>query len=108
MSDFTDNFQSGEGAAFVSDIAKLVNEGIIAPDVIITLGGCRNGASPENAMDSDDPTTLKWAKSRNPMNIAQALSKALPKATIIANRTQVNASKGLNAPVIYKNGEEVK
>ena len=108
MSDFADNFQSGDGAAFISDLVKLVDEGIIAPDVTITLGGCRNGALPENAMDSDDPTTLKWANSKNPTNIAQALSKALPKATIIANRTQVNASKGLNDPVTYKNGEEVK
>jgi len=107
MSDYNKDFKAGGEAAFISDLVKLVEEGIIAPDVHITLGGCRNGALPDNAADSNDPTTILWAKSKNPTNIAQALSKALPQATITANRTQVNASKGLNEPVTYRNGLEV-
>ena len=108
MKSLSSNFTPGNEAAYISDIVSLVNEGIIASDVNIVLGGCLNGARPSNVpVNTEDATARAWA-SRGMENFAKALSKALPNATITANRTQVDASKGLNSPVVYKNGEEVR
>lgn len=52
----------------------------------ITPGGCYNGAQAGDPINKKDSTSVAW------------------EASVIANRTQVNASKGLNAPVIYQGG----
>ena len=40
--------------------------------------------------------------------IAYYFSKLLPKATVIANTTNVNSGVGLDRPVMYKNGVYIK
>ena len=106
VSDFISGFRSGKEAAFIADLKKLVDEGLMAEDVTIVLGGCNSGANPNNHKNSTNVNTKAWANSKDPINIAQAISKALPKATVIANRTSVDSGVGLDNAVIYKNGVE--
>ena len=106
VSDFISGFKPGKEAAFITDLKKLVDEGLMAEDVTIVLDGCNRGADPNNHKNSTNVNTKAWANSKDPINIAQAISKALPKATVIANRTGVDSDVGLDNIVIYKNGVE--
>ena len=93
------------------DIVALMNEGIIAKDVTITLCGCLNGATSEKVPATAEKVSLYWAKiyrGKNPQNIAWYFSILMPEATVIANTTQVDSGFGLNSPVMYKHGEIVK
>jgi hypothetical protein len=57
---------------------------------------------------STDAVTVSWKKEntgkQHAENFAYVLSKALPKATVIADRAQVNSGKGLSLPAMYQNG----
>ena len=59
-----------------------------------------------------EPVTRQWqlenGKLKQPKNIAYYFSKLLPKATVIANTTNVNSGVGLDRPVMYKNGVYIK
>lgn len=105
----------GKDKAFIEDIAGLVKKGCIAPDVIITLGGCLTGALTRDVPPKAEPFSLVW-KDKNmqtylppkyipPENFACILSKALPNATIVANRAQTDSGIGLKIPVMYQNGD---
>ena len=111
VSNVSEGFSAGKNAAFISDIQGLVADGIIADDVTITLAGCLLGANPENVPGDANSSAKAWAAnnqgSSNPANFAQLLSEALPNATIIANRDQVDSGVGMESPVMYKNGQVV-
>lgn len=102
----------GKDVVYVEDFKTLVNEGIIAEDVTITLCGCLNGATYDKVpSDAKDLVEIYWAKinkNAQPKNIAWYFSKMLPSATIIANTTRVDTGFGLNSPVMYKNGVIIK
>lgn len=104
-------WSNGKNIAYVDDIVTLMNEGIIAKDVTITLCGCLNGATSEKVPATAEKVSLYWAKinrGKNPKNIAWYFSILMPEATVIANTTQVDSGFGLNSPVMYKHGEIVK
>lgn len=102
----------GKDVAYVEDFKTLVDEGIIAEDVTITLCGCLNGATWDKVpTDAKDYVEKYWAKinqGKQPKNIAWYFSMFLPSATIIANTTRVDTGFGLNSPVMYKNGVKLK
>ena len=99
-------------AAYVSDIINLVKAKIISDDVTITLCGCLNGAGEFLISEKMESVTKQWqlenGKLKEPKNIAYYFSKLLPKATVIANTTNVDSGVGLDIPVIYRNGVYTK
>lgn len=97
----------GKKAAYVDELEILVHEGIISPNVTITLHGCLNGATGGAVPSGAEKVSLWWKKENKEglENIAWYISKIIPQGTVIANRTQVDSGKGLNAPVMYRNGE---
>lgn len=101
----------GWNVAYVDDLARLVLDGIVAEDVTIILCGCLNGGRGETVPEKAEAVSQKWAEEnmgKKPKNIAWYISKAIPKATVIANRTQVDSGKGLNRPIMYRNGEIIE
>ncbi|MBO5690817.1 MAG: hypothetical protein J6R96_03040, partial [Spirochaetaceae bacterium] len=94
----------GGKAAYVDELKLLVDEGIISPDVTITLHGCLNGATGGTVPSGAEKVTLWWKEENkeSPENIAWYISKIIPQGSVIANRTQVDSGKGLNAPVMYR------
>lgn len=105
-------WKPNKDVAYVNDIINLVNAKIIADDVTITLCGCLNGAEEFSISEKMEPVTRQWqlenGKLKQPKNIAYYFSKLLPKATVIANTTNVNSGVGLDRPVMYKNGVYIK
>ena len=105
-------WKPNKDVAYVSDIINLVNAKIIADDVTITLYGCLNGAEEFSISEKMEPVTRQWqlenGKLKQPKNIAYYFSKLLPRATVIANTTNVNSGVGLDRPVMYKNGVYIK
>lgn len=99
----------GKEAAYVDELGLLVQEGVVSPDVTITLHGCLNGAVGDAVPRGSEKVSLWWKKENKEglENIAWYISKVIPQGTIIANRTQVDSGKGLNAPVMYRNGEDM-
>ena len=71
-----------------------------------------NGAEEFSISEKMEPVTRQWqlenGKLKQPKNIAYYFSKLLPKATVIANTTNVNSGVGLDRPVMYKNGVYIK
>ena len=86
--------------------------GMQIDDVTITLCGCLNGAGEFLISEEMEPVTKQWqlenGKLKEPKNIAYYFSKLLPKATVIANTTNVDSGVGLDIPVIYRNGVYTK
>lgn len=103
------NWNPGRNAAYVDFLSDLAADGIIAADVTITLCGCLNGATGRDVPQSAEAVSLQWAKenTEHPKNIAWYISKAMPRASVIANTTQVDSGQGLNSPVMYKEGEVI-
>ena len=105
--------------AYIEDLKGLVDQGIVAEDVTITMNSCLCAAVPENVPTLGQPgyqeNTVKWADlnkgtDRNSVNnIARAISEALPNATIIASKHRVNSQFGITdkGRVIYQGGKEV-
>lgn len=105
-------WKANKDAAYVSDIINLVKAKIISDDVTITLCGCLNGAGEFLISEKMESVTKQWqlenGKLKEPKNIAYYFSKLLPKATVIANTTNVDSGVGLDIPVIYRNGVYTK
>ncbi len=99
-------WEASEAAAYIADFAKLIKEGIISRTVTITIGSCRCGALYEDIPSGIDGYVDAWRTvNRNKSeNFAQQLSLAVPGATVIASRLQVNSGMGIQKPIYYKAG----
>lgn len=109
---------------FVGDVTEFIPEfneygheqlKVVCKNCLYKLQNAHRALSFESKLLSDvlmEPVTRQWqlenGKLKQPKNIAYYFSKLLPKATVIANTTNVNSGVGLDRPVMYKNGVYIK